>query len=113
MIPPKTVSILDRHGGATAETTKAHRPFPPGYDKSLAEHLNPPREPEDKSKIGATLWRPGHTFTDTTGTLIEGSVNEKGFYQLNKNVTSAKYKVASYRYPIVTWWDNLTGERIA
>lgn len=99
MIPPKTVSILDRHGGATAETTSAR-----------SSRLGPPATPD---QIGDTLWVPGDRIKGTAGTLIEGSVNEKGFYQRNNNITSAKYKVPGYRYPIVTWWDNLTGERIA
>lgn len=77
------MNVINRHGGFTAETTP-----------------------------GNTLWRPGARLRKTTiGDLV--SYDEKSFYQMNNNVTKATYKVSGYRYKVLCWFDNTTGERIA
>ncbi|MFI5296684.1 MAG: hypothetical protein ACHREM_01185 [Polyangiales bacterium] len=81
--PPGEINVLDQHGGFTAETTK-----------------------------GNTLWRPASLLKHgETGTLVK--VNPKSFYQTNNDVTMATYRVPGYRYPVVLWFDNKTGHRIA
>lgn len=62
-----------------------------------------------------TLYRPAEVLgdLDDTGYLIPGSVDTKTFYQTNNDVTQAQYKVPGYKYPVVVWWDNKTGKRIA
>ena len=85
--PPQRINVLDNHGGFSAETT--------------------PRN---------SLWRPGAVlegYGSTIGTLISSSTDTKSFYQQNDNVTLAKYRVRGYRYPIMVWFDNATGYRIA
>jgi hypothetical protein len=32
---------------------------------------------------------------------------------MNNDVTMATYKVKGYRYPVMVWFDNATGHRIA
>lgn len=87
MQPPDTLNVLDQHGGFTCETTGP--------------------------KSGTnTLWRPGHVLkASTLGTLQ--SFNERSFWQVNDDVTRAVYKVRGYRYPVICWFDNKTGTRIA
>jgi hypothetical protein len=81
--PPTEINVLDQHGGFTAETTN-----------------------------GNTLWRPASLLKHgETGTLVK--VNPKSFYQVNNDVTMAHYRVPGYRYPVVLWFDNKTGHRIA
>jgi len=81
--PPAETNVLDRHGGFTMR--------------------------EDD---GDTVWRPGHLLKKgTTGTLV--SFDEKSFYQTNSNATCATYRVPGYRYPVLIWFDNATGDRIA
>ena len=59
-----------------------------------------------------TLWRPAHVLPHgVLGKLID--YNEKSFWQLNNDVTMARYKVHGYRYVVVAWFDNKTSERIA
>jgi hypothetical protein len=84
MKPPEKMRVLDEHGGFTAITTKSHD----------------------------TLWRPGAVLKGhNIGVLV--SYNEKSFFQTNNNVTAAIYKVPGYRYPVILWFDNKTGHRIA
>ena len=86
-IAPTKTNVIDRHGGFTV-VTKGRR------------------------QGESTLWRPGHVLKETTeGTLVD--INPKSFYQLNNDVTKATYKVAGYRYPVILWFDNKSGERIA
>jgi len=85
---PETLNVLDQHGGFSAWITT-------------------------KKSGDYTLWRPGQVLKSPVGTLIAGSVNPKSFYQLNNDVTKAMYKVRGYRYPVVVWFDNKTGKRIA
>lgn len=83
MIPPSSINVLDKHNGFTAITVRSN-----------------------------TLWRPGNILKKTTqGALID--YKENSFYQLNNDVTMARYKVAGYRYVVVCWFDNKTGNRIA
>ncbi len=88
-MPPKTIDVLDGHGGFTAIT--------PIY------------------RYGGTntLWRPGNVLKrrETKGVLQ--NYNPSTFFQSNGDVTSALYKVKGYRYPIITWFDNRTKRRIA
>ena len=89
MRPPESMNVIDSHGGFTAET----------HGKNIGT---------------CTLWRPGRVLKHgTIGTLISGSVNEHSFFQINDDVTRAAYKVKGYRYPVIVWFDNKTGERIA
>lgn len=91
--PPKTINVRDRHGGCTIETEKSRGPI--------------------HEKVGQTLWRPQSYLKESIGELIESSIDHKGFWQNHDNVTTAKYKVKGLRYPVVLWWDNVTGERYA
>ena len=61
----------------------------------------------------STLWRPAVILEKYNSIGILQSYNEKSFFQLNDDVTKAKYKVKGYRYPIICWFDNKTGKRIA
>lgn len=60
---------------------------------------------------GGTLWRPGDILKSAQGTLVD--YNSKSFFQNNNDVTKATYKVAGYRYPVIVWFDNKTGRRVA
>ncbi len=85
--PPPTLNVLDGHGGFTVETSGRN--------------------------IGTgTLWRPGDVLKKGTIGKLE-NYDGKSFYQTNKNVTRARYKVPGYRYMVCVWFDNQTGERIA
>lgn len=89
MTPPlKLEPFFDRHSGFTAEITSP--------------------------KQGTyTLWRPGCVLkTDSPQATLQ-SYNEKSFYQLNNDVTIARYRVKGYRYIVVVWFDNQTGTQIA
>lgn len=72
-------------------------------------------ETEDIIRGTYTLYRNSDVLgdLDATGYLIPGSVDTKTFYQTNNDVTQAQYKVPGYKYPVVIWWDNKTGKRIA
>ena len=92
MLPPRTLNVIDGHGGFTAETPSGRRRAD-GYQSTN------------------TLWRPGAVLKhSTTGTLID--YDERSFYQNNHDVTKARYRVAHYRYPVIVWFDNPTGRRI-
>ena len=86
--PPSPLNVLDNSGGFTAETIP-----------------------------GQTLWRAGTVLSrgrralSPMGTLV--GYNNRSFYQSNNDVTRASYKVKGYRYPIIVWFDNKTGLRIA
>jgi hypothetical protein len=84
MRPPKKINVLDKNDGFTAVTTK----------------------------YGNTLWRSKFVLKDSTIGVLQ-SYDEKSFYQLNDDATQAVYKVKGYRYPILVWFDNLDGHRIA
>ncbi len=84
MKPPDVLKVLDKNGGFTAVTTKQ----------------------------GGTLWRPGAMLKFRLVGEIQ-SYDEKSFYQRNEHCTRAIYKVKGYRYPVVVWFDNVTGERVA
>lgn len=87
MKPPTTINVIDRHGGFTCET-------------------------KGKNQGTCTLWRPGLILKGKCiGTLQ--NYNERSFYQMNDDVTRAVYKVRGYRYPVILWFDNQTGARIA
>ena len=84
MKPPQTLDVLDRHGGFTIETTN-----------------------------GDTLWRPGCALKERDSLATLRDYDEHSFYQCNDDVTRARYRVRTYRYPVLAWFDNATGERIA
>jgi len=88
-VPPAHLeSVLDRHGGFTVVTSG--------------------------SRIGtnSTLWRPSRVLK--RGVEGELTRHEGGrFYQNIKPVVWGYYKVRGYRYPVITFWHELTGERIA
>ena len=86
MIPENEIDVLDDFGGFTAITK----------GKNIG--------------IG-TLWRRGSILKNTIGLLQ--SYDEKSFFQTNNDVTQAIYKVKGYNYPVVLWFDNQTGKRIA
>ena len=79
--------FFDRHGGFTCETTSKHNGT-------------------------STLWRPGAVLNGTPDAVLV-SYNERSFFQLNNDVTEARYHVKGYRYPVIAWFDNQTGQRIA
>ena len=81
--PPRTMNVVDRHGGFTAVTRSG------------------------------TLWRPGKAAPGGTfGSLVPGSVKRDDFYQNKQPVVSALYKLPSYGYKVKVWWEP-SGERIA
>ena len=81
--PPRTVNVVDKHGGFTAITRSG------------------------------TLWRPGQVARGSTvGSLLPGSIKHDDFYQNNQPVTSALYKLPGYNYKVKIWWKP-SGERIA
>lgn len=86
MIPEKEIDVLDEFGGFTALT-------------------------KGKNIGICTLWRSGRILKNTTGILQH--YYEKSFFQNNNDVTEAVYKVKGYHYPVVLWFDNKTGKRIA
>jgi hypothetical protein len=127
MIPPEFESVIDRHGGFTIESQmpsymKRHTVFGKtlkrlgrfdmvGRRESLTRALKG-AQPARELPIGQTLWRPGALLKgDTVGRLL--AFDEESFYQQNNDVTVALYRVPGYGYPIILWFDNKTGERIA
>lgn len=94
MIPPTTINVLDEHGGFTAEIT-------------------PRPESRDALRNGSkyTIWQPGAYLAHVLGELQH--YNEQSFYQMNDDVTVGTYKVPGYKWPVLCWFDNKTGERIA
>lgn len=109
--PPRFMNVLDNQGGFTAVT----------MPRSWAPHLKEERkrrgvlhkDPKYRTNInGQTIWRPGSLLKrSTTGELVDSS--PRSFYQTNDDVTVAVYKVAGYQYPVVVWFDNKSGRRIA
>jgi hypothetical protein len=81
--PPRTMNVVDRHGGFTAITRSG------------------------------TLWSPGKAAPGgTLGSLVPGSAKRDDFYQNKRPVVSALYKLPSYGYKVKVWWEP-SGERIA
>lgn len=79
MTPPTVLpSVLDSHGGYTVLT-----------------------------RCGNTLWKPGSTVGDPSGSLV--SFDEKSFFQQNNDVTRALYRVGGVRDLVIVWFDNETG----
>lgn len=121
MIPPEFERIIDRHGGFTIEsqmpsymrTSHRHSGLKtPGRFDMEARQAAQQRHGMGRLPIGPTLWRPGHVLKgDTVGKLL--GYDESSFYQTNNNVTIAIYRIPGYGYPILCWYDNATGERIA
>lgn len=121
MKPPKTINVLNGNDGFVAITKS------PTYVKIvMGSHGEREATPDDYTptlnkpfvrwqkvmKERDTVWRPANLLKKTTqGTLDE--FNEQSFYQTNDNVTQAFYRVAGYKYRVVVWFDNKTGERIA
>lgn len=121
MRPPTTLNVLDKHNGFTALTLS------PTHVKIVKDPVDGEREarPSDYRptliplfvrwdkvmRERDTLWRPGSLLKNPVGQLEE--FDERSFYQLNENVTKAIYKCKGYRFRVVVWFDNETGERIA
>jgi hypothetical protein len=81
--PPRTLNVVDKHGGFTAVTRSG------------------------------TLWRPGQVARGgTVGSLVPGSIKHDDFYQNKQPVVSALYKLPSYNYKVKIWWEP-SGQRIA
>lgn len=103
MRPPQTLNVLDRHGGFTCESRM------PGSVRSGRMDFQA-RKSGAKLRIGDTLWRPGSLLRgDPIGQLL--AYDENSFYQTNNDVTLAVYRVPGYSYPVLIWFDNMTGER--
>jgi hypothetical protein len=86
--PAETMNVLDSHGGFTVLT----------YGRSMGH---------------STLWRPGDVAKQgTTGALVPGTVKRDDFYQLERPVISAEYKLPGYRYRVKVWF-RPDGSRIA
>jgi hypothetical protein len=117
MTPPEETNVIDGHGGFTSESKMPYymkginRFDMEGRQSSLQEALKGSRAARELP-IGDTLWRPGRLLKkSTTGTLL--AYDKNSFYQTNNDVTVAIYKVPGYGYPVILWFDNRTGERIA
>lgn len=109
MIPPDELNVLDRHGGFTAESK-----MPYGLKGLSRMDFKARRDASTGARlyIGDTLWRPGRLLKrDTVGDLLD--YDERSFYQRNDDVTIAVYRVPGYSYPVLAWFDNASGERIA
>lgn len=122
MQPPKTLNVIDAHGGFTAITKSPthvkivldpvageREDRPSDYQPTL---IHPFVRWERATRERDTLWRPGQLLKrGTVGTLDE--YNENSFYQTNNNVTQAIYRVPGYSNRVAVWFDNQTCERIA
>ena len=104
MNPPKKIDVIDSHGGFTIESE------PPPSRLKHHSHFN--LTERRTLHIGDTLWQPGRVLErGTTGKLV--SYDNDSFYQTNNDVTIAMYRVPGYDYPVLIWFDNTTGKRIA
>ena len=117
MTPPEEIDVIDRHGGFTAESKPPY--YMKGVDRfdmearqaALQKALKGARAARELP-IGNTLWRAGRLLKrGTTGTLL--AFDKNSFYQNNNDVTVAIYRVPGYGYPVILWFDNGSGERIA
>jgi hypothetical protein len=110
--------LLDNHGGFTAITKpdkrhvkqyRAVTAYPESQYtpyKTVFSHWVEVKRVYD----GDSLWRPGALLKpDCIGRLV---AYRKSFYQNNKNVIQAFYKVSGYRF-LVTLWYSVDGKRIA
>lgn len=114
MKPPNTLNVLDSHGGFTADTTRMETPWNSGArGKTPSRFDMKARRARAGGRLTTnTVWRPGDVLPGTTtGTLLD--YDEDSFYQTNRNVTMAFYRVRGYGWPIVVWFDNATHRRIA
>ena len=110
--PPAQVTIIDRHGGFAIESK------PPWYEAErfdFAQRERAARTRLDYRRfgVGDSLWRPGSVLKGRkpVGELL--AYDPRSFYQTNDNVTLAVYRVRGYGYPVLIWFDNATGRRIA
>lgn len=116
--PPNTINVLDRHGGFTIESKPPMVRWRPGIQDARERYKQQGRwdiaSREDKGRLhmGDSLWRPGSLLKKSTqGDLL--AWDDKSFYQTNNDVTLAVYRVPGYGYPVMVWFDNATGKRIA
>jgi hypothetical protein len=87
--PPVAMNVIDQHGGFTIETVG-------------------PKSGRN------TVWRPAtHPLEGKARYAALVSFDPKSFFQTNNDVTKAVYKIKGYRYPVIVWFDNKTGHRIA
>ena len=105
---PQRLRVLDDHGGFTIESRPPHWFKGKRFDFAARRRQGN----DDRLNLGDTLWRPGRLLKGTTeGVLVD--FDERSFYQDNNDVTRAVYRVPGYGWPVVVWFDNATGRRIA
>lgn len=109
--PPETISLF-RDGGFTIESK------PPWKTKKRWDLKSRVFVFEGRTRllIGDTLWRhqnhaPLALSNENLARLV--AYDTGSFYQTSNDVTVALYRLKGYGYPIVTWWSNETGRRIA
>jgi hypothetical protein len=110
MLPPKTIDVLDEHGGFTA-VTKLNNQVGPSLPLFKKLGLKDQQYVLENHAFD-TLWRPGLRLKQGSEGKLEGYI-ENSFYQLNEDVTLALYSVPGYHYLVACWFDNETEERIA
>lgn len=116
--PPATLDVLDDHGGLTIESDTLSPTVRAAARVSrfdFDERIRRARTTLARRRfaVGPTLWRPGGVLKgrEPIGDLI--AYDPRSFYQDNDNVTLAVYRVPGYGYPVLVWFDNRTGQRIA
>jgi hypothetical protein len=86
--PPDTMDVRDQHDGFTVLT----------YGRSMGH---------------SSLWRPSRVAPQgTTGALVPDTVKRDDFYQTERPVISAEYRLPGYRYRVKVWF-RPDGTRIA
>lgn len=118
MKPPSTLNVLDRHGGFTVESKPPMVAWRPGILDARERYKLQgrwdleSRVQDGRLRMGNSLWRPGDVLKKSTqGKLLVW--DDKSFFQNNNDVTLAIYRVPGYAFPVMVWFDNATGKRIA
>lgn len=114
-MPPRELNVLDRHGGFTIESKPPYWYAGERFDldhRRRAIRFASGKNEALRNLIGDTLWRPGRILKKSTvGKLVDH--DSRAFYQTNNDATLAVYRVPGYGYPVLAWFDNKTGERLA
>lgn len=106
--------LLDRHGGFTIESKPPLAVAEPSRWKRINRFDMAAREYKGRLRIGDSLYRSGHVLDKLENPVASLLAwDDKSFYQQNKDVTVAFYRIYGYAYPMLAWFDNQTGERIA
>jgi len=100
--PPDEISVI-KDGGVTIESKP---PWPIKERFNLEKRIY-----NGKLRIGDSLWR--KAAGKLHGTAKLWAYDTKSFWQTNNDVTVAIYRLKGYSYPILAWFDNKTGHRIA